>query len=320
MKTMRVFTIIFWAIAAIALIGLAIWFLTGSVLGIGRNGWSIGTAWETLTGPFEAAGTYNVGVDNLNSIYIDWVAGDITVIPYDGGEIQITEFARRELQDDEKLQYSSSGGMLTIKFRDGASWLRNMPAKKLEVLLPRTFSENFDRFTIDSTSGNVSVENINAGMLKVGTVSGSVNLSNINSMTFEAETTSGTIKIASTKTEDMRLSSVSGAVHLTDVNAKTLKGSTTSGSHDLSGEFNDLDLDSISGGISITSAVVPERLTAETTSGSITVTVPGEEAISVSHSSVSGKLSSDIPIITQGKDPQFRLSTVSGGVRILALG
>ena len=320
MKTMRVFTIIFWAVAAIALIGLALWFLTGSVLGIGRNGWSIGGAWETLTGPFEVDGIYKVGANDLHSIYIDWVAGDITVKPYDGDEIQITEFARRGLQDDEKLNYGSSGGVLTIKFSERNSWLRNMPAKKLEVLLPRSLSENFDKFTVDSTSGSVIVENINAGAFKAGTVSGSVHITNITSQTFDTETTSGSVTISSINTRDMHLNSISGDFHLTDVIAQTLIGSTTSGNNNLSGTFNDVNLDSISGGVSIISTVVPERLKADTTSGNITITVPDEGAISVSHSSTSGKLSSDIPIITQGKEPQFRLSTISGGVKILALG
>jgi len=320
MKTMRVFTIIFWAVAAIALIGLAIWFLTGSVFGIGRNGWSVGAAWESISGPFEAAGTYSVGVDNVSSIYIDWVSGDITVIPYDGGEIQITEYARRELHDDEKLQYSSASGTLSIKFSSGNSWMRNMPSKKLEVYIPRKISENFDSFSIDSTSGGVSVENISAGAFKADTVSGKINLTNITSQTFEANTTSGSVTISSVYTDDIKFNSVSGTFRLTDVNAKKLSGNSTSGDLDLSGAFDAVDVDSISGRISITSSVVPWSLKADSTSGNITVTVPDDGPISVSHSSVSGKLSSDIPIITQGKDPQFRFSTVSGEVKIHALG
>ena len=316
---MKILTIIFWAVAALALIGLVIWFLTGTVFGIGQKGWSLGDRWQTISGPFETAGTYNVAADDMNSIYVNWVAGEISVIPYDGSEIQFTEYARRELQDDEKLHYSSSGGTLTIRFTARDFTLLNLPEKKLEILIPYTLSTNFDQFTVDTTSGGVSVENINAGTFKVDTVSGNVNLKNINSQTFEVDTTSGSITISSANTDNIDINSTSGAILLSDVSAKKLKGDTTSGSCDLSGSFDNVDIDSVSGRISITSTIVPQSLRVDTTSGNITVTVPGNSTISVSHSSVSGKLSSDIPIITQGQSPQFRFSTVSGGVKIEAL-
>jgi DUF4097 and DUF4098 domain-containing protein YvlB len=89
-----------------------------------------------------------------------------------------------------------------------------------------------------------------------------------------------------------------------------------SGGMDLQGSFGEATLESVSGGISIKSSVVPSSLKAETMSGGITVAVPDEGPVTVSHSSVSGKLSSDLPIVMQGKDAQFRLSTVSGRVRI----
>ena len=56
MGKMKMITITCWIIAALALIGLAIWFLTGTAFGFAernwRIGWSVGTGWETLTGPF----------------------------------------------------------------------------------------------------------------------------------------------------------------------------------------------------------------------------------------------------------------------------
>ena len=338
MKTMRLVTIICWVVTAVALIGLAAWFLTGRVFGIGRDRWSIGSTLESLTGSFEAAGTYNVSMDNVDSIYIDWVAGDVDVTPYDGNDIRITEFARRELEDDEILTYSISGGTLTIKFDNRDFSLGRTLTKKLEVLVPSTLIENFDKFTVDSvsgsvnvknanagafkidtTSGSVSVDNVNAGTFKIDTVSGSTRLSNISSTAVEVSSTSGSINMSSVNTDYIKMNSISGSAHLTDVNAKTLISSTTSGDHDLLGVFNNVDIDSISGRVTITSAVVPESLKIGTTSGNITVTVPDGGAVSVSHSSVSGKLNSDIPIILQGKDPQFRFSTISGEVKILAL-
>ena len=326
MKAIRIATIACWIVAAVVLLGLAMWFLTGRMFGIGILGLSFGSGeqnggiLDSLTGPFEVAGSYSVPADSLSSISIDWVAGDITVMPHDGNEVQITEFARRELSYGEQLFYSTSGGTLTIKFTERSSWLNNMPAKKLEVYVPHALMEKLDRFAVDSTSGTVSAQNINADAVKIDTVSGNIDLSNIASRTFEADSTSGSITLTSIETDDMKLNSMSGAISLSDVSAGTLKGDTVSGRCDLDGMFGEVDIDSVSGRISIISTIVPAKLKVDTTSGGITVTVPDEGAISVNHSSVSGRLSSDIPIITQGRDAQFQLSSVSGGVKIQALG
>jgi len=100
---MRTITIVCWIVAAMALAGLAIWFLTGTVFGLRSdrlNGSNWGSRWsfglniggiDALSGPFEEAGSYTAGTAGVKSINIDWVAGDITVNPYDGGNIKITE-------------------------------------------------------------------------------------------------------------------------------------------------------------------------------------------------------------------------------------
>jgi hypothetical protein len=66
--------------------------------------------------------------------------------------------------------------------------------------------------------------------------------------------------------------------------------------------------------------IVPAKLNAESTSGSITISVPDEGAIPVYHSSISGRFSSDIAVILDNKGAQFEISTLSGNVRILAPG
>ena len=356
MKTMRIVTVVCWVVAALALIGLATWFLVGNVLGINRggllNGITIGFNSETLAGPFEVVAEYSVPGGGIDSLQIDWVAGEITISPYDGDEFQIREMAQRELRDDENLQISTSGATLTIKYSERS--ISNMPIKRLEVLVPSTFSANADTLRVDSSSASISVSEINAGSVRADSVSGAVQLSEINARALTSRTTSGSITIASTSADDMSLGSISGAIRTSEIAAKTLKCSTTSGSINLSGSFDQSDIESISGRImvdnttpnatakasttsgaiefsgsfasvnlgstagriSISSEVVPADLKISTTSGSVTVTVPDGESIYVNHSSVSGRFSSDVPVIMQNNGAQFRISTVSGSVTI----
>jgi len=319
---MRIITVICWGVAALALAGIAVWFLTGTVFGFGVGraftGLSAGISWERLTGSYQIAGTYNVPADNIDSLNIDWISGGITVTPYDGGEIKITESAQRALKNGENLRLNTSGSALTIYYHEDRTILR-MPSKRLEVLVPQALSEKLQKLSIDSTSGSVTVENINASEFKVNSISGSLHITDVEANAFSIDSTSGSITINGVNTSSMDIHSISGSVRLSDAVIKSVKCNTTSGSMNLSGSFDSATLGSISGSVTIRSTVVPDNLRVDTTSGSVSVTVPDSGAVSVYHSSTSGRLSSDIPVIMQGKDAQFRFSTISGAVRIYAL-
>ena len=363
---MRVITIVCWVITALVLAGLAAWFLTGTVFGIHVNGrntnlWSPGFnigRWESLTGPYKLDGTYNVGSADLDSISVDWVSGEITVKPHDGNEIQISEYAQRELRNDEKLTFETSGGTLTIKYRENG-YSGNMPSKKLEVLIPRLLCEEMNTFTVDSSSGRVNVSGLNADTVKIHTMSGNIDISKIISGALEANSSSGSITAASVVSNDVKINSMSGPVRISGstagtINCDTSSGSinvsgaydsvtfnslsgritlddsashsvvttgSSSGSQEITGSFDRVDIKSLSGSVTIRSSTVPASLRADTASGSITVAVPNEGEIRVHHSSASGRLSSDIPIVVVqgGGSAQFELQTLSGSAKIIAI-
>jgi DUF4097 and DUF4098 domain-containing protein YvlB len=88
---------------------------------------------------------------------------------------------------------------------------------------------------------------------------------------------------------------------------------------EISGAFESVKTESISGSISVRSLSVPDTLEADTTSGSITISVPNEGSITVHSSSMSGRFSSDIPVVMQSQNAQFVFSSISGSVKILEL-
>ena len=365
MKTMKIITIVCWVVVAAVLLGFAGWFLTGTVFGSRSERWNrnmplsinIGNL-EALTGPYNAVGTYNVDAAGLNSIHIDWIAGNTTLRPYDGDQIQITEFAQRELRDNERLHYSASGDTLTIRFiEQNRGAIINMPTKKLEVLVPRELSESLESLAVDSASGGVDAEGLNPATLKVSSISGSVNLSNIVSRSIGIDSTSGSVTVADALSDTIEIESISGSVRVSGSSARAFDCGTTSGGINVSGEYGAATLktisgrisldnsaqlsrletestsgslelwgsfdwvraETLSGSISVRSTAAPSSLRAESTSGSITVAVPNEGSVTVNHSSVSGRFSSDIPVIMQNGDAQFVLSTISGRISIIEL-
>jgi len=360
---MRIVTIICWIVTAVVLVGLAVWFLTGTVFGIGSGEWNTNwfsgfniRDWERLSGPYHEVGAYSHGVSGVDSLNIDWIAGDVTVKPYDGSDLKITEFAQRELRENERLYISTSGGTLTIKYNELRGKSR-IPQKKLEVLVPRALCENLNKLKADTVSGAIVIEDAGADTLVTDTMSGSISISNCTVRTLDMDSTSGSLTIVSVRADSMNLDSMSGAIRISESTAKTLdcdtvsgsisvsgtfdsviqnsmsgrltldnfasvstvKADSTSGSLELSGSFDRVDTDSVSGSITIRSTIVPGALKADTTSGRITITIPNEGAVTVDHSSITGGFSSDVPVVMQKGGAQFKLSTISGSIRIMEL-
>jgi len=310
-------TIICWVISALALLGLVIWFLIGGVFGFGFDiNMGLGT--------FEPAGTYQVSVDEVDSLSIDWTSGAIYIGTHGGSDIQITEFSQRRLRDGDELYLNTDGGTLSIYFtedmRRGSSRFRNTPTKRLEVLIPHGLAGDFDRFHVDTVSGRVEVRGITAEDFVISTVSGRIELTDITAPTVRASTTSGRIELLAVQGEEIRLHTISGRIVTRDTVADHLDTNTTSGRHELSGTFGYVNVWSTSGRIEVTSTIVPERLTARASSGRIGVTIPNTGTVSVQQSTTSGRFTSEIPVTTHGgADAQLTLSTTSGRITISEL-
>lgn len=315
LNKVKTITIICWAISALALLGLVAWFLVGGLFhfGFGLDGIGIGT--------FEPVETHNVPADNIDALSIDWTAGRVYVGTHGGNDIQITEFSRRTLRDGEQLSLSTNDGTLAIYFTENRRFgFNNTPVKQLEVLIPYARSEHFEQFYINTVSGRVEVSNIQAVDFTVGTTSGRINLRGIVSSALSASTTSGRIEVSAVQADEIRLHTVSGRITATDTQTESLRTNTTSGRHELSGRFGCVNARSTSGRLEITSTIVPDSLTARTSSGRIEVTIPNEGAIDVQHSTGSGRFTSEIPVTTHsGTEAQFDLSTTSGRITIFEL-
>jgi hypothetical protein len=75
MSAVKIITIVCWVITALVLIGLAVWFLTGSLFGI-ETGLNFNLPKIHIgglaTGPYEEVGSYTLSADGVSSISVDW--------------------------------------------------------------------------------------------------------------------------------------------------------------------------------------------------------------------------------------------------------
>lgn len=319
MSKARLITIICWCLTAAILIGLVIWFLAGPLLGL-NNGIRItgsfsGISIRPLTGPYDETVSYSVPADGVNSLYIDWTAGAVTVTPYAGSDIKFTEYAQRALEDREKLVFKVSGGTLAIDYIAPALNF-DMITKKLEVFVPEALAGELEALTVDATSADVSISGFTVTDLHIDVTSGATTLENIRSGKVDIDSTSGAVVLRDMTASELEADTVSGNIRLAGVTAARLITSTTSGTHDLDGTFKTINADSLSGDIRITGTTDPDRITCDTTSGVIVVTIPGNTDLSVDYSTVSGRFSSEISVRTGDGDAPYTFSTVSGNITL----
>ena len=326
MSTTKILTIVFWVISALVLVGLAIWFLTGSIFGGWINGFGgsfnmggTGFSIQNLTGPFDNRYSETVSTTDLHSIRINWVAGEVTVVPHDGNDIQITESAQRTHDNNEQMFISTDGGSLIIRFREQSIGILNMPRKNLEVLVPRGLSEDLRNITVGTTSGSISTHDFNTTTLNLNSVSATVDISGIVSNVIDISTTSGALTATSIRAGRLDVSSVSGSVDISEAYVTAIDVSTTSGRTVAEGEFEKLDISTISGNTTIRSRVVPETMNISSVSGAMDIYIPNNGEITVNHSAVSGRFSSAVPVIMQNR-AAYSFSSVSGNTNIHVLG
>lgn len=331
----RIITIACWIICAVVLIGLAVWIVTGNLFGIATDTsfFSWGLSIERLTGAYEEQGGYAISASGIDSISVSWDAGNVDVIPYEGSEIRVVEYAQRELKDDEVLYYAENNGTLTIKYRQGNGYVR-MPEKRLELFIPYSLAEDIKNMNIDSTSGNINISDIKAGSLLADSTSGYVSIINVEAESIRSDTTSGGISMSNINTDSLSVDTISGSLTLRGVSAYKINVSSTSGKIDFQDTTADnVDVDTISGGtnieggfvsiraestsgsVKIKSVTAPESIRVDTISGSVTITIPETENLSVNFDSVSGRFSSDFSV-SMGGGAKYNISTVSGSAKI----
>ncbi|UOO38446.1 DUF4097 family beta strand repeat protein [Oscillospiraceae bacterium CM] len=318
MNRRKIITIICWLITAAVLTGLAIWFVTGNLFGIGTGfkfDFSIGGI-EELSGPYSEAGTYTVPTGGVDSLNVSWTAGVVVIKPYDGTDIKLTEYAKRAIKDSEKLTYTINGTTLEVQY-NAPGPVVNLPTKKLELFVPSSLADKINYLTVSATSAELEMESLTAATLKITETSGNTVVHDLNAGSAEIRSVSGEIAVTSMTTSALTLNTVSGDMRLDSVTAGALSATTTSGNGQLSGSFQSVETHSVSGDMTVFSSVNPATVSCASTSGEITVKIPAGADLTVSYDSTSGDFSSDIPVRTSDNAP-YTFKTVSGDIRLKA--
>ncbi len=287
MKRNAIARIVIWSLVAVLLISLLIVGINCSPSSFFTGDWSSGIIGVT----YKNSALYNVGggtvTDEFHSIKVNWTNGKINIESYDGEDTVISETEVAEKEN--KLRWRVEDGVLKIQqmaagMRFG---LKKTPKKTLTVKIPSSAAEKLKSVNTDSVSAEVNIIGVAAsGKIEIDTVSGSADMKNIKTARLDIDTVSG------------------------EVNAE--------------GEISELESDSVSGDITVSSAVPLEKLDCDSTSGNIRLTIPKNSSFTLKADTVSGDISCGLPAVSESKNRRvcgdgsadFETDTVSGDLII----
>lgn len=143
------------------------------------------------------AGSAEIETRNVNRIVIDWVSGNVTVEPYDGDTISISEPEQKE--EAYRLHWRQEGNTLTVRFCASMNTLVS-DGKDLVVRVPAELAGNLRYLQIDTVSADVFVSGVKAGELQADTSSGSIHAEGTFGIV-DADTVSGNLELIGTGKE-----------------------------------------------------------------------------------------------------------------------
>src|SRR5262249_46618555 len=179
--------------------------------------------------------------------------------------------------------------------------------------------------SIDSASGEVIVGDVDR-TVTIKSASGSIHVANLGD---DAHITSasGSIEVNSVK-GDLRTRALSGSITIKSPGGR-VEADSASGSVTVAGANNDVKANTASGGIRVSGNPTGNSYWhLKTASGSVEVAVPKDAGFHLSADAVSGRISTDLPIVIedQGKHSlrarigtpggRVEVRTVSGGIHV----
>ena len=193
--------------------------------------------------------------DDVTSISIEWIAGGVHVKKATDGKLQLVEKSQFDLDMKEWAAVTINNGQLTIKSRIKSIW--NIftfftPSSYLELYLPEKM---YDKFVMDSTSGEYIIEDLQVKTMELEATSGNFDILRTTTEKMVIEVTSGDLDIDQTTTNSLLLKLTSGDASYNGVVRDSWKAEMTSGrilANLLEVAPGDVDVDMTSGMIEMT--------------------------------------------------------------------
>ena len=147
---------------------------------VAKGEWNLGWTNYRYDDSAYKVGDGTIPAPNVESIDLDWIDGNVSVVICQDAYISITESAPAELTDKTRVHWSVSedGKSLSIKYRASSSFFGTNKDKEKDLILriPEKLLGQIKNLNINAVSSNVTVSDIIIDNIDIQTASGNVEL------------------------------------------------------------------------------------------------------------------------------------------------
>lgn len=261
-KSSLILEIVLWSIVAAILSGFLIHGLIDSTFSwsaLPQIHFGSSTNYTYSDSSSYQSGTTALDADKIQNLNIDWIDGSVTLEVGSDDTISLSETCSTDLDEKQNLRYLIKNGTLYIKYCAPMALAKTLD-KKLIITLPQSLASSLKDISVDCTSADLNIQTLTA--------------------------------------ESLTLDSTSGKIETTNTTLTQVKVDSTSGNADLSGSFGKVDFDSTSGDLTVKSITNLSSLSADCTSGNITLNLPEDNGFTSSYDTISGDFDCDFPVTT----------------------
>ena len=151
---------------------------------------------------------YGTSAGDIREIEIDWVSGEIQIIPTEIDHIKVSEVAARA--NTEAMLCRKDGDTLKVSFcKDEFVSLKVIGTKNLTIQVPKDWA--CQKLEIDAASPKISVQGLTADEVDLDTAGGESRFDSCTLGELDADTASGNLYLTGTL-ENLEYDSASGSV------------------------------------------------------------------------------------------------------------
>jgi lia operon protein LiaG len=180
----------------------------------------------------------------------------------------------------------------------------------LDVYLPGKYTQNI---AIKTSSGVVMMDSFIFADFTLHTSSGGLEVESLQAGKTSLSTTSGKLNIKKLRSDELEIKGTSSSINIGECMVQEAKIKVTSGNITVENSVGNFDVQSTSGRVLLTCLEFVDRnIVIETTSGSITLGLPGIAEFLIEAEMTSGKFQSDFPIDSAGNPDKRKVSAQIG--------
>ena len=145
---------------------------------VGKGEWNLGWTDYRYDDSAYKVGEGSIAAPDVETIDLDWIDGNVSVVICQDAYISITETAPAELSENTRVHWcvSEDGKTLSIKYRSSSSFFGVNKDKNKDLILriPEKLIGQIKNLNIIAVSSNVTVSDIIIDNINVKTASGNV--------------------------------------------------------------------------------------------------------------------------------------------------